>query len=271
MNDEHMLDDPGERGCGSRRPGLYLCSGLSPFGMPLEHFLIDPPMPVPEHLDLPNKFQWVDEESQHLMHWVGAESYPYVCDIIEEGRHKGFSFRASPALDLSRLTPKSQMLVAHPRAYNTLWAEQNLPQCDKHIEGHSFPSGVAIDGRTFSMPFPATGPCLFKCWHLIPESVAEEGSRTTALDGSVFYLRRVGSLLYAYRPTGEDASGLVPGFFASLPITHATFVNGEMSQEQRKSWDKARDAVKGTGVAFQTVKLVRGIDGKTHEVLDDEE
>lgn len=264
MSDEHMLDDPGERGCGSRRPGLYLCSGLSPFGMPLEHFLIDPPMPVPEYLDLPNKFQWVDEESQHLMHWVGAESYPYVCDIIEEGRHKGFSFRASPMLDLSRLTPKSQMLVAHPKAYNERWSFQQIPQCDKHIEGHDQPWEKGAQA-------PLTGPCLFKTYHLIPEQAAEGGSRAMALDGSVFFLRRVGSLLYAYHPTGEDASGLRPGFFASLPITHATFVNGEMSQEQRRHWEEARETVKETSVPFQTVRLVKDSDGRTHEVPDEEE
>ena len=47
---------PVERGCGEREPGgVYAECGLSPYGSPLEHFLIDPPMPLPEGVDLINK------------------------------------------------------------------------------------------------------------------------------------------------------------------------------------------------------------------------
>jgi hypothetical protein len=34
-----------------------------------------------------------------------------------------------------------------------------------------------------------------------------------------FCLRKVGSTIYQYRPTGESAEGLQPGLFAALPIT----------------------------------------------------
>ena len=50
--------DPVPRGCGEREPGgVYAECGLSPRGRPLEEFLFDPPLPIPEGLDLINKPQ----------------------------------------------------------------------------------------------------------------------------------------------------------------------------------------------------------------------
>ncbi len=50
--------DPAPRGCGEREPGgVYAECGLSSRGRPLEEFLIDPPLPLPEGLDLINKPQ----------------------------------------------------------------------------------------------------------------------------------------------------------------------------------------------------------------------
>ena len=48
--------EPVERGCGEREPGgVYAECGLSPSGSPLERFLIDPPQPLADGLDLVNK------------------------------------------------------------------------------------------------------------------------------------------------------------------------------------------------------------------------
>src|SRR5258707_634554 len=80
--------DPVPRGCGEREPGgVYAESGLSPRGRPLEEFLFDPPLPIPEGLDLINKPQlWqralasgetaLDDDGLpilDLLIWVGAE------------------------------------------------------------------------------------------------------------------------------------------------------------------------------------------------------
>jgi len=92
---------PEERGCGDREPGgVYVESGLSPYGSPLEHFLFDPPLPLPAGVDLVNKpqlWQRVDPETQEpvldsetgrpvydLLIHIGAEHYPYAPDYIEE-------------------------------------------------------------------------------------------------------------------------------------------------------------------------------------------
>src|SRR5579863_5482931 len=112
---------PDERGCGQRTPGgLYVECGLSPYGRPLEDFLIDPPLSLPTGIDLVNKPQlWprTDPASQEavvdvetgrpvydLLIHIGAEYYPYAPDYIEETRRMGASRKLNPNLDLAKLS-----------------------------------------------------------------------------------------------------------------------------------------------------------------------
>src|SRR5258708_26990041 len=145
----------GERvrgGWGGREPGGgYAESGLSPRGRPVEEFLFDPPLPIPEGLDLINKPQlWqrtlasgepaLDEEELpifDLLIWVGAEHYPYCCDYLEESRRYGASRRLNPNLHLSLLSRSSRMILAHPHVLNMQWQEQRPPlDCKKAVPGH---------------------------------------------------------------------------------------------------------------------------------------
>ncbi len=215
---------PVERGCGEREPGgVYAECGLSPYGSPLEHFLIDPPMPLPEGVDLINKPQiWEDPVSGlcHLLIWIGEEYYPYCSDYIEETRRYGASRRLNPNLDLFRLSRGSSMILAHPRAMNTLWGEQVLPAvCHKHIEQHDLASLAKLQLG----PAEKAGPCLFKLWDLIPREAATEVMEVEAtIDGEALRpicLRQIGSAIYQYSPTGESAEGLQPALFAALPIS----------------------------------------------------
>src|SRR5882762_4296704 len=78
------------RGCGEREEGgVYAECGPSPSGSPLEHFLFDPPLPLPDGVDLINKPQlWqradpvsgepvldleTDAPVYDLLIWIGAE------------------------------------------------------------------------------------------------------------------------------------------------------------------------------------------------------
>lgn len=200
--------DPVSRGCGEREPGGVYCEcGLSSRGRPLEEFLIDPPLPVPDGLDLVNKPQlWqrtlpsgeaaLDAEGDpifDLLIWVGEEHYPYCSDFIEEVKQFGASRRLNPNLDLSLLSRSSRMILAHPYARNTAWQTQGPPEiCRKDIPGHAT-STSDIDGEgedtllmqlmrlaasgsdTESSPadVPQNGPCLFKVWELIPREAAQ--------------------------------------------------------------------------------------------------
>ena len=158
---------PEQRGCGDREPGgVYAECGLSSGGSPLEAFLVDPPLPLPEGKgkeELANKPQlWVrtartdaadptseyvvmnpgtDQPIVDLLIWVGEEHYPHVADYIEEVRRLGASRKLNPNLDLSQLTRYSRMVMAHPSALNTLWHEQQPPLCcAKAIAGHALDS-----------------------------------------------------------------------------------------------------------------------------------
>ena len=137
--------DPVERGCGEREQGgVYAETGLSRYGSPLEYFMIDPPRPLPEGLDIINKPQlWEDPATgiTHLLIWIGGEHYEYTPDYVEETKRFGASRRINPNLELSRLTRESRMILAHPRAINTLWEEQAPPQeCQKHLPRHDIVS-----------------------------------------------------------------------------------------------------------------------------------
>ncbi len=210
--------DPVERGCGEREQGgVYAECGLSPYGTPLEYFLIDPPRQLPEGLDIINKPQlWEDPATgiTHLLIWIGSEHYQWCSDYIEETRRFGASRRINPNLELARLTRESRMILAHPRAINTLWEEHSPAQlCQKHLPRHDAVSLAEL----FADPAQKAGPCLFKLWDVIPPEAATE---VLELEGeSPICLRRVGSTIYQYRPTGESAEGLQPGLFAALPIT----------------------------------------------------
>ena len=265
--------DPVPRGCGDREPGgVYAESGLSPWGRPLEEFLIDPPLPVPAGLDLVNKTQlWqrtltsgepaLDAEQlpiYDLLIWVGAEHYKYCPDYLEELRRYGASRRLNPNLDLSLLSGSSRMILAHPHALNSVWQTQRPPQtCKKEVPGHDtaltasdeedtgVPGETGEEAITSMLVHPAdaskmqllpvlppetpqTGPCLFKVWDLIPEEAAqtvidisngEAGGQQPGAESLPLCLRAIGSTIYQYHPTGESADGLLPGFFAALPIT----------------------------------------------------
>jgi hypothetical protein len=153
--------DPVPRGCGEREPGgVYAESGLSPHGRPLEEFLFDPPLPIPEGLDLINKpLLWqrtlasgepaLDENDLpifDLLIWVGAEHYPYCPDYLEETRRYGASRRLNPNLDLSQLSRSSRMILAHPHVLNTTWQEQRPPlTCKKRVPGHDRPATAQYD------------------------------------------------------------------------------------------------------------------------------
>jgi hypothetical protein len=98
----------------------------SPFGMPLEHFLIDPPSSiVPQQLGLtPVGVRGVVDTDgiYQVLDWVGSDSYPKVSDFIDEAKVSGVSRRCEgPGVDYSMITPESRLLLVHSRAAITNW------------------------------------------------------------------------------------------------------------------------------------------------------
>lgn len=107
------------RGCGERKEGgLYLTVPLSPYGKPVEAFLVDPVIPwTGGTLRGPEMFNLPDEQVKHVVLGVGASFYPYCPDYVEETRVMGISKRVSLNIDLSGLVPgESRLLLMHPKA-----------------------------------------------------------------------------------------------------------------------------------------------------------
>lgn len=106
------------RGCGERdENGLYLCVGISPFGKPIEFFLVDPVLPWKGGtLRAPMLIE--DKKGiNHVVMWIGETYYPFVPDFVEEAKIMGVSKRVPRTFDLSVLTPgKSRLLLVHPNA-----------------------------------------------------------------------------------------------------------------------------------------------------------
>lgn len=107
-----------ERGCGYRpQDSLYLCVETSPFGVPIEYFLVDPVVSWSgEQLRAP-MFVEDSKEVLHIILGIGSTYYPFVSDFVEEARRYGVSKRVPLNFQVERLTPdKSKFLLVHPRA-----------------------------------------------------------------------------------------------------------------------------------------------------------
>lgn len=117
---------PVARGCGTRKAGgTYVEVGLSPFGKPLEHFIIDPPFRLTPELrealgisPIGVSLTEIEPGMVNIMDWVGETYYPNVADFLEEVRNFGLSRRLElQASDFAKITPQSKLFLIHPRAW----------------------------------------------------------------------------------------------------------------------------------------------------------
>lgn len=147
-----------ERGCGVRvKGGLYLECPLSPYGMPLEEFLVDPPVPIDVQSVgvTPIGVKLVERKGVwHVMDWVGSSFYNNVADYVEEVRRFGLSRRVAQTLDFKKLTSQSRILLLHARAYIHNFDEYAkyepdveeleglvpYPRCPKKLAEHTRPN-----------------------------------------------------------------------------------------------------------------------------------
>lgn len=197
---------PISRGCGERKKGgVYMCTGTSERGLPIEAFLIDParqfdvecfraPIVVADPSD-PNL--------KHVAIWVGREHYPSLVDYVEETRRLGASRRIPQDFDFSVLTPnRSRMILIHPLAYTQRIDKTTCPH-DREDEGH---------GEIM--------PCVGAHWSYV-EALGSEVTTSGELVKTV----RIGQSRYhpAQEQIAVDAVEFSPGAFLQLPITHIEY------------------------------------------------
>lgn len=117
---DHWLTVPGVRGCGSRKQkALYMCVGMSPFGAPIEYFVLDPARPFKgDAFRAPMILEREDKPNDVLI-WIGKEYYPFVPDFIAEARRMGISRRVPHNFPAGQLSRGSRMILVHARVIPT--------------------------------------------------------------------------------------------------------------------------------------------------------
>jgi hypothetical protein len=213
------------RGCGDARQtnGVYWELGIGPGGRPVEDFLIDPPIPVPDDIVIPKRGQlWHQDPSSgvwHLIDRVGMGKTPAgpgywnVADFVEEVRELGLSRRLSSALDFSRLTKDSRILLVHDRAY---------------VEDGYYCNGECPkQGKDYHDPF-YDGVCAGFWWNDIEGGEDVEGAPIGTVKRTMPSFTYTGGRRpeLAPRPTYRAA------FFASFPASQLVVVKGEQSAQR---------------------------------------
>jgi hypothetical protein len=232
---------PRARACGLRiRGGVYAETGLSGDGLPIDYFIIDPPIPIETsqlglaavgvkliEIDVTNmENSHIGEPASlacdtiyHIFDIVGQEFYPYPADYVEETRRMGASRRLPSNLDFSRLEPGSRLILIHARAVIENFPDYPQPpdmECPKGIEAHAL------------SPLPEM--CAGLWWHDLPDQPDE--SEACFRSGQV--LRRVaGDTMYCCYPRPEGAfPSYHHGIFLSLPISNLAVIKGGEATER---------------------------------------
>lgn len=244
-----------QRGCGFRvKGGIYLCTGLSEDGSPIEDFLVDPPTIIDAtKLGLsPIGMKIIKRgDTYHILDWVGSEYYPNVADFIEEARRYGTSRRAPSTLDFSKLGPGSRHLYVHGKA-----GIVNYPDYRKAISDADESQIMATwaGGRCpkrkhdfFESPdeFSERGKgdqCLGWCWQDIEGG---KPSRNFLSDPEWDRPRRVVRVMpslyyYGYSRPADITPEYTPAIFMSLPITSIQIVKGGNDEKAKEVASKAQ-------------------------------
>ena len=166
------------RRCGNRiAGGIYLELGLSKYGQPIEHFLCDPAILLPDGLDIPDRGMVLHDNI--LFDHIGISNdsgYPHVLDFIEEVRAQGLSRRIQSTFDFSSLNESVRYCAIHPKGYveNESWyreyARTNTLVGEDGIERETpwpCPKGIhSVNGKHEQ-------PCSAVWWHDLRPSYGE--------------------------------------------------------------------------------------------------
>ena len=219
------------RGCGFRSTGLYLCISESPFGKPIEHFLVDPPVLWKSSKTLRSPMLIEDKQKiNHICLGIGKKYYPFVSDFVEEAKVMGVSKRVSRTFDFSSLTPnKSRLLLVHPRA---------IPQFD-YMVNLNCPTNKKEVHNCIGDLWPLSSVKSFKTVHETEELESGHDFRVTT-PSCIYYVKepfRYDKQDERLTTLGEYQSGIILMF----PSFHLEWVNsrGEIPSKMKKQIEKA--------------------------------
>lgn len=245
------------RGCGVRSPGgIYIEVLLSERGVPLHTFILDPPVPVPANMAIPDRGVLIQERVVggeatgifDVYDHVGTKYYPNVADMIAEIGGQGLSRRVGANTALDKLTPQSLIILVHDRAiidnhdevYAALIQEEDTMsgvqpfRCPCCVPGHScYPR--------LGPPENATGSSYAMCAGLWFHDVSH-GSEAQ-LDPKLpprAVSRTIGSVTYSARRMFPDVTPrYTEGLFMALPITRLAVIRDPVGGSDAKAVEKA--------------------------------
>lgn len=224
------------RGCGTRKAGgVYAETGLSPNGLPVEAFLLDPPITIPEALHLaPQGVHWVRRgDVWHVVDWVGSQHYPNVADFVEEVRRFGLSRRLPSNAEFSRLTAASRIILVHARAFalHNRSPDQAPHPCPKRVvinlgrelRAQLPEQGMDADEATVAGHEGGVTYCAGQWWEQV---VGGEVDEATGL-----VRRTMPSFSYLAKPAADGDHQYAPGFFATFPLSRLVVVRDPAGQK----------------------------------------
>ena len=187
-----------ERGCGTRKPGgLYMCCGMSPYGQPVEHFLIDPAIP---HDVAPFRTPLIFEKKglNHVLVYIGEEFYPNVPKFVDETRRMGISRRIPANFPIDKLQQGSCMMMVHRKALLTDIKRyvETMGECTARSIDWWCPKGELHHRNPPDLPAPVE-QCLGMLWPLANELL-------DCVTGDRIYYST--------------------GIFAAFPVTHFNYI-----------------------------------------------
>jgi hypothetical protein len=209
--------------------GIYAETRLSPFGEPVESFILCPPKPI----DIkawglaPRGARLVELEGVwHIFDIVSKSDYR-AADYVEETGVKGASRRLSSKLDFAKLSTTSRLIIIHEQAIIENYGEYPQPPtvtCPLHLHLTQFAE-----------------MCAGLWWHDIPgaelELQKESNWQYRSLAGGVTYIAQA-------RPEGVIPS-YQHGILMSLPITNLTVITGRNPQEESRALEAFQAASRG--------------------------
>ena len=240
------------RMCGTRyMGGIYFETATMAMGIPIEYYMIDPPYQIDAHaLGLSAQGQTLipaDDGSGtlvwHALDWIGASYYPHVADYIEETRCMGVSRRVSTVFDFSKVSPKSRLLLAHPKAV-ILNAEDYHPRhpltryhqtiCPKAVVDYKNPFGEVRNDHVAQV-FPQHTGQKNQCAGMFWEDYDPE---YTSLHTSGQVVRTLPSCTFSVvhrQPNFVPEYAL--GIFLSVPITNIVVIKDTLGQRDAIALD----------------------------------
>lgn len=191
--------------------------------MPIEYFLIDPAMPVPPGMGLPNRGVSIHQRpgpngAYDVYDRVGESGYPHVADFIEETRRLGLSRRIATNADFSKLDSQSRIILAHPKAVVVNAEDMYGALVTEHLtyaHHHPWRCICGLEAHEAMLDIPDFETCA-SLWY---ETVTGGEESFDPDDFPRTVDCRVGHIRYkARRPPSDLRVTFAEGFFLRLPI-----------------------------------------------------